>query len=51
MKRLTQPTYKWLVTSRPGLTPWGYAHTMRDAKKLQLSAKRAGLDGGIQENK
>lgn len=51
--RLTTPAtskYKWLIVSRPGMTPWGYAHTMRDARKLQLSARRAGLDGGIQPN-
>ena len=44
------PKYKWLIVSFPGMPPWGYAHTVRDALKLQKSARRQGLDGGIQPN-
>ncbi len=47
----TTPTYKWMIISRPGMTPWAYARTMRDALKLQKSARRAGLDGSIERNK
>ena len=47
----TEPKYKWLIVSRPGMPPWCYATNMRDARRLQASARRQGLDGSIQENK
>ena len=45
------PEYKWMIISRPGMPPWGYAATMRDARRLQKSARRQGLDGSIERNK
>jgi hypothetical protein len=47
---MNTPNYKWIVEARPGLPPFAYAATMRDAKKLQRSARRIGLTGSITRN-
>jgi len=51
VKKLKTPTqYRWIIEARPGLPPFGYALNMRDAKKLQRSAKKLGLTGSITRN-
>ena len=48
-KKINAPC-KWIIESRPGLSPIAYATNMRDAKKLQRSAKCIGLTGSIIRN-
>jgi hypothetical protein len=49
IKKINAP-HKWIVEARPGLPPFGYAASMRDARKLQRSARRLGLTGSITRN-
>jgi len=44
-------TQKYLVTSKLGMTPFGYAPNKAEAEKLSKKAKRLGLDGIIKELK
>jgi len=48
-KKINAP-YKYIIEARPGLPPFAYATNMKDAKKLQLSARRLGLTGSITRN-
>jgi hypothetical protein len=41
---------KYIIQARPGLPPFAYAASMRDAKKLQRSARKLGLTGSIIRN-
>jgi hypothetical protein len=38
---------KYIIEAKPGLPPFAYAANMRDARKLQRSARRIGLTGSI----
>jgi hypothetical protein len=42
-------TEKYLVTSKPGMTPFGYAFNKAEAEKLSKKAKRLGLEGVVKQ--
>jgi len=44
-------TQKYLVTSKPGMTPFSYAPSKAEAEKLSKKAKRLGLEGVVKELK
>jgi hypothetical protein len=37
----------YIVTSKPGMTPWSYSKTGREALEDQRAARMQGLDGDI----
>lgn len=38
---------RYLITSKPGMTPWSYADTLEEAERDATEAQQQGLDGGI----
>jgi len=42
----TEPT-EYIITSKPGMTPWATVHTLADARRESQSAQKQGLDGRV----
>lgn len=40
---------RYLITSKPGMTPWGYADTLDEAAELSRTARVQGLDGDVRD--